>query len=207
MDQAALAAGLPVGIRLEPDSDGVWSFGCNSITGSETPPSPEIFRSPEQSCNSIEEKITDGFTGTHTEDNSRASSNDTENFVENTKNTGCSPHSSVECSCSCSCRYCVAPRPKEPRHVILERAAREQLFKGKPSSMPRLLAGYGRNDYQLGGQSAVSRVVNGESRCEYCKIKKRKCIIVDRDAFWRRSQCVVCMERKGKCSLEIAIRK
>ena len=205
MDQVAIAAGLPLGIRLEPDLDGVWISLYDSTVGSEMPPSPEIFPSVEQSCKPIETNITDGSIGTQAEDSSRASSNSAEDFVENTKNSGCSPPSSVQCSLSC--HHCLAARAKEPRHVVLERAARERPFKGKPSSMPRLLAGYGRNDYQLGGKSAISRIVVGESRCEYCKTKKKKCIIVDRDAFWKRSQCVACVQRKGKCSLETAIRK
>ena len=59
MDQVAIAAGLPWGIRLEPDSDGVWVSCYDSITGSETPPSPEIFPSLEQSNNSVDTKMTD----------------------------------------------------------------------------------------------------------------------------------------------------
>lgn len=109
--------------------------------------------------------------------------------------------------CSFPCQHCCIARPKEPRQVILDRAAKERIVKGKPSSMSRLLAGYGRKEYPLGGQLATTSVLEGDSRCDSCKAKNTPCVIVERDKSWKRNQCVVCVQRKRKCSLDTARQK
>ena len=206
MDQPAVSVGIPFEIRFERDSEGLRLFCCGPIIiPIETAPSPEILHSLEKLGSIFETKITDCLTRTEEEDDVWVSPNNLDDLMSGVKNKGCSPRLSAECSCSY--QHCVVARPKEPQQVTLERVTKELLFKGRPSSIPRLLAAYGRKDLQLGGQSAVSRIVDGESRCEYCKTKKMQCIIVDRDGFWKRNQCVACAQRKGKCSLEIATRK
>lgn len=204
IEQPTVLAGSPLTIRFQIGPDGSLALCGDPLSGGQIR-SSIIVDSLEQLGNIIEAKIRGCLPRTEEEDHILALPTNTGNFVNNARSTERSPHSFAECSCSC--HHCLAARPTEPRQIILDRAARDRPYKGKPSSMPRLLAGYGRKEYQLRGQSAVSRIVDGESRCEYCKIKKTKCIIVDRDEFWKRNQCVACVQRKGKCSLELAIRK
>lgn len=204
-DQPTPSVDMPFMTRLERDWEGLQLLSYDPTASSQTVQSSEIVRSFEQLGNIIEMKIADCLVPIEDDDNLQAALNSAENLLRIGTNRGWSPRSSAGCFCFCG--HCVAARPKESRQVILERAARERPFKGRPSSIHRILAGYGRNDYQLGGQNAVSRTVDGASRCEYCKVKKIQCIIVDRDNFWRRNQCVACVKRKGKCSLDIAIKK
>ena len=205
IDQIAIAAGLPWGIGKGPNSDGVSMLCWDSIAGSQISPSPKITPSLEERFNSIETQTMDVPNAIEVDDSSRASSISAEASVEDTKTSGWSHPSSVECSLSCY--HCHAAKPKESRRVVLEQEARKRPHKGKPSSMSRLLAGYGRNDFKIGGKSAISRVMVGESRCEHCKAKKLKCVEVKKDPIWNRNQCVACVQRKGKCSLETAVRR
>lgn len=89
------------------------------------------------------------------------------------------------------------------RRAILDQACKDRpLGNGKPLPLNRLLAGYGRGEYPLGGQIAISHQLDDGSRCNQCQALQRGCIRVDGDKFWTRSQCVLCVERKTPCSLD-----
>lgn len=92
------------------------------------------------------------------------------------------------------------------RKTILERAAKDLSSSkiGKPWTSQRVLAAYGRREIALGGQMAASHEMDKERACEECKKAGWICVWVKRDEFWKRSQCVGCVQRKISCSLDRA---
>ena len=86
------------------------------------------------------------------------------------------------------------------------KATLEQAAKDRPISnwnlrpVNRLLAGYGRGEYPLGGQMALNSKIDDESRCNECKYQQWECRWVKRNIYWNRNQCVRCAERKTACS-------
>ena len=91
------------------------------------------------------------------------------------------------------------------RRDILREAARKHSTSkdGKPLTEQKLLSLYGHQKIQLGDQTAVTREVDPEDACDECKFLKpsRRCVLVERDRFWKRGQCVECVQRKTACSL------
>lgn len=90
------------------------------------------------------------------------------------------------------------------RKAILDQAGKTYPLKnGKPSPVNKLLAAYGRNEFPLGGRMATSHTKQGTSRCRECQTSDADCVIVEQDNFWTRSQCVLCVQRKTTCSLDV----
>ena len=90
------------------------------------------------------------------------------------------------------------------RDILREAAKKHSTSKdGRPLTEHRLLSLYGHQKIQLGNQTAVTRELDPEDACDECKFLKpsRRCVFVERDHFWKRGQCVECVQRKTACSL------
>ena len=148
---------LPLRARLEPEPDGLWLSVCNSTTATSISPSLERWTTAEPYCDSIERGIPEGFVGCDVENNPRVSSDSTEGSVgRRTNNAIFNPTMPDECSLSY--HHCYLSTTKSPRYDILSRELQGRVHNGKPFSIARLLAGYGRNDYAACGES------NGDGR-------------------------------------------
>ena len=114
--------------------------------------------------------------------------------------------------CSAPCKHgmvgVLRPRREEQAlcREIINRTARDlsKSKTGKPLSTAKVLAAYGRNEIDLGGQKATSSRKDEESACEECKRYGKVCLIVTIDRFWKRKQCVECTQLKKSCSIDRA---
>lgn len=64
----------------------------------------------------------------------------------------------------------------------LPRLAVSKMVGVPPSN--RILAGYGRREFSLVGQLAVSHEVDEEPRCKKCQMANEACVTVEQDRFW-----------------------
>lgn len=109
--------------------------------------------------------------------------------------------------CTCSPKHECGPASRSKREEqairkgILERAAKEH-SKGKVWTQHRVLAAYGRQEIELDGQKATIEDMGRHSWCTECEGGRRHCILVEKDRFWSRGQCVECVQRKISCSLD-----
>ena len=68
--------------------------------------------------------------------------------------------------------------------AIVEQAAKDRrVTNGRLLLMNRLLAGYGRGEYPLGGQTALNSKMNDESRCNECKYQQWECSWFKRNIY------------------------
>lgn len=119
---------------------------------------------------------------------------------------GWNPSICIPCSCSSKHHppaHHLNRTEAAERKAILDQACKNRpLGSGKPLPLNRLLAGYGRQEYPLGDQMAVSHKLDDSTRCEQCRALQMQCVFVDEDRFWNRGQCVLCVQRKTPCSLD-----
>ena len=112
--------------------------------------------------------------------------------------------------CSCARKQSSSSEARTRREDLAQRKAilaevtkSQPLRNGKLPPLNKILASYGRQEHPIGGQMAISNRLDESSMCEQCRTLKLDCIVVKRDRWWNRSQCVSCVQRKTSCSLDV----
>lgn len=180
----------------------------NSKASSGSSPNPDSLLSLTQALHCLGAALTDCPNNPTTYQDMRSALEAAEAVVGIGREKGWLPRPPVECTCSQKHECGPAPRSKREeqaiRKGILDRAAKEHSDSrnGKFWTQQRTLAAYGRQEIELDGQKATIQDMGRESWCTECEAGRRHCILVEKDRFWHRGQCVECVQRKTSCSLD-----